>query len=159
MTDVPTRVLTATDLLDYKLAVPPSQILLSLPNFRDIGGWPVYTKDGSRKHFRTNLIYRGPDTTHISPEDINALHTLGITTDHDIRSAGQIARLGFRDLSEYGIRRVWLPVFSDEDAKAEEEGVKRRYEQYASDDVAVSFLPLTSFLHFDKIRWLLTKVG
>lgn len=123
-----------------EIPVPPFHILHvlhSLPNFRDIGGWPIISTDDSPKHVRTNLIYRGPDTTRISLEDIAALQDLGIATDYDLRSAGQIAKLGFRDLSEYGIRRVWCPVFSDEDMKAEEEGVNRRYEQYASDDVSV----------------------
>lgn len=124
-----------------ELRAPPFHVLPSLPNFRDIGGWPILSNDNSSKHFRTNLVFRGPDTTHISPADIAALQNLGITKDYDLRSAGQIAKLGFRDLSEYGIKRVWLPVFSDEDAKTEGKGVKRRYEQYASDDVAVRFLP------------------
>jgi hypothetical protein len=120
-----------------ELPSPPFHILQSLPNFRDIGGWPIFSNHDSPKHLRTNLIYRGPDTTRISPEDIAAIQNLGIATDYDIRSAGQVAKLGFRDLSEYDIRRVWCPVFSDEDMKAEEEGVKRRYEQYASEDVSV----------------------
>ncbi|KAH7412234.1 putative tyrosine-protein phosphatase [Phaeosphaeria sp. MPI-PUGE-AT-0046c] len=118
-----------------ELPFPLFNGLRSLPNFRDIGGWPI-SSSTTLKHVRKSLIYRGPDTTHISPQDLSTLQSLNITTDYDLRSAGQIAKLGFRDFSEYGIKRVWCPVFSSEDEKTEEEGVKKRYEQYASDDVS-----------------------
>ncbi|OAL02214.1 hypothetical protein IQ06DRAFT_132578 [Phaeosphaeriaceae sp. SRC1lsM3a] len=132
-----------TNTTPLKLPTPPFHSLSSLPNFRDIGGWPIISST-TPKHVRTDLIFRGPDITHISPEDIASLQTLNISTDYDLRSAGQITKLGCRDLSEYGIRRVWCPVYSDEDGKSEEEAVRRRYEQYASDDVSVSSRPLSS---------------
>jgi hypothetical protein len=115
---------------------PPFHSISSLPNFRTIGGWPI----SPTTHVRP-LIYRGSDTTHLTPTDIHALLALNIRTDFDLRSASQVAKLGYRDLSEWGIRRVWCPVFGEE-GKGD---VERRYGLYASEDVAVCFGILDSW--------------
>jgi hypothetical protein len=64
---------------------------------------------------------------------------LNIRTDFDIRSASQVAKLGYRDLSEWGITRIWCPVFSEEN----QGDAERRYELYASEDVGVSIRYIT----------------
>jgi hypothetical protein len=84
---------------------------------------------------RHNIIYRGSDTTHITPSGIDALADLNIRTDFDIRSASQIAKLGYRDLGEWGIERIWCPVFGEE----REGDIERRYGMYASEHVEVCF--------------------
>jgi hypothetical protein len=108
---------------------PPFHIIPSLSNFRTIGGWPI----SSTIFVRYNIIYRGSDTTHITPSGIRALTDLNICTDFDIRSTSQVAKLGYRDLSEWGITRIWCPVFREE----KQGDVERRYELYASEDVEV----------------------
>jgi hypothetical protein len=112
-------------------APPPFHHTPSLTNFRTIGGWPI----SSTTHVRHNVIYRGSDTTHITPPGIQALTALNIRTDVDIRSASQITKLGYRDLGDWGIERLWCPVFSEEN----QGDAERRYELYASEDVDVSF--------------------
>jgi hypothetical protein len=82
------------------------------------------------------LIYRGSDTTRLTPADVQTLVALNITADFDLRSASQIAKLGYRDLREWGIERIWCPAFVEE----REGDVERRYGLYASEDVAVCFL-------------------
>jgi hypothetical protein len=113
------------------LPTPPFHPLPSLPNFRTIGGWPI----SPTTHVRP-LIYRGSDTTHLTATDIHALLALNIRADFDLRSASQVAKLGYRDLSEWGIERIWCPVFGEE----RDGDVERRYGLYASEDVAVCFL-------------------
>jgi hypothetical protein len=113
------------------LPTPPFHPLPSLPNFRTIGGWPI----SPTTHVRP-LIYRGSDTTHLTPADIHALLALNIRADFDLRSASQVAKLGYRDLREWGIERIWCPAFVEE----MEGDVERRYGLYTSEDVAVCFL-------------------
>jgi hypothetical protein len=67
---------------------------------------------------------------------MQTLVALNITADFDLRSASQIAKLGYRDLGSWGIERIWCPVFGEE----REGDVERRYGLYASADVAVCFL-------------------
>tara|TARA_R110002003_G_scaffold200_1_gene15634 strand:+ start:2379 stop:2816 length:438 start_codon:yes stop_codon:yes gene_type:complete len=102
-------------------------------NFRDIGGWSIASP--TSKHVRQNLIFRGSDTIRITPAGVAKLQELNVQTDFDLRSRQQIEKLGVRDLGEWGIQRVWSPVFGDEEyteAKARE-----RYELYASENPAV----------------------
>jgi hypothetical protein len=120
------------------LPSPPFHPIPSLPNFRDIGGSPIVSPNTSSSlahHVRTSLIYRGSDTTHIPPAAIHRLLALNITTDFDLRSASQIAVLGYQDLSAWGIQRVWSPVFGD--GESEKGKTLARYAMYASEDVNV----------------------
>jgi hypothetical protein len=111
----------------------PFHSVPGVTNFRDIGGWPITPSS----HVRTNLIFRGSDTTHITSSGIQALHALNVTTDFDLRNKNQVEKLGYKDLSEHGISRVWSPVFSSSET---EEEVERRYELYASENVAVCLI-------------------
>jgi hypothetical protein len=122
------RLTTSTTMPPIPPTSPPFHPLPSIPNFRTIGGWPI----SPTTHVRP-LICRGSDTTRLTPTDIHALLALNIRTDFDLRSASQVAKLGYRDLSEWGITRVWCPVFGEEG----EGDVERRYGLYASEDVAV----------------------
>jgi hypothetical protein len=111
-------------------ASPPFHHIPGVSNFRDMGGWPIT----STSHVRKNIIFRGSDTTRITPAGIEALLALNVKRDFDLRSKMQIEKLGCKDLSEHGIDRVWSPVFVDGEGEDE---VKRRYEMYASEDVHV----------------------
>ncbi|PBP22606.1 hypothetical protein BUE80_DR006452 [Diplocarpon rosae] len=102
-----------------------------LANFRDIRSWPI--EDGEGKvvsTVRKGVFYRGPDTATVTDEGLGKLKGLGITTDFDLRSKGQIEKAsGFKDLQ--GIRRVWVPAFSDGEYSPEKAAA--RLVRYASD--------------------------
>lgn len=119
----------------------PFYLVPGVSNFRDIGGWPIsppsFTPSSISLHVRRHLIFRGGDTTRIAPQGIQALVDLNVRTDFDLRSAQQIVKTGgYKDMSREGVRRVWAPVFGDEEYT--EEKARERYELYASEDAAVS---------------------
>jgi len=112
-----------------------------LSNFRDVGGWPISSSPGTK--VRRGILFRGPDITPITSEGIEQLKALGIETIFDLRSTPQITRAGgVREIE--GIKRVWAPVFEEEEYSQEKAG--RRYVQYSSDGTEVS--PLSSSYHF-----------
>ncbi|OAL45686.1 putative tyrosine-protein phosphatase [Pyrenochaeta sp. DS3sAY3a] len=117
----------------------PFYLIPGVSNFRDIGGWPISppssTASSESSHVRRHLIFRGGDTTRIAPQGIQALVDLNVRTDFDLRSAQQIVKTGgYKDMSGEGVRRVWAPVFGDEEYT--EEKARERYELYASEDAA-----------------------
>jgi hypothetical protein len=123
----------------------PFHTIPGVPNFRDIGGWPITSPSASShpQHVKTGIIFRGSDPLRITPIGISCLQNLNIKTIFDLRSKQQVEKLGIRELSEYGIARKWTPVFNDEEYG--EEKVKERYEMYASEgtEVRVSIPSLT----------------
>ena len=121
----------------------PFHIVPGVSNFRDIGGWPILgatdktTSPSPCRYVRRGIIFRGSDTTRITPAGITKFQELNLKTDFDLRSAQQILNTGgFKDMGEWGIQRVWAPVFADEEYT--EERAKERYELYASEDPSVS---------------------
>ena len=126
---------------------PPFHPIPGVSNFRDIGGWPITSPSTAPKHVRKGLIFRGGDTTRITPTGISKLQDLNVKTDCDLRSKQQIEKAGrFKDLGEWGITRIWSPVFGEEEYT--EEKARARYEYYASEDTAVSrvfFSPVMGF--------------
>ncbi|KAF2832420.1 hypothetical protein CC86DRAFT_89273 [Ophiobolus disseminans] len=114
---------------------PPFHHIPGVSNFRDIGGWPITSPTSSPKYVRKGLIFRGGDTTHITSAGISKLQDLDVKTDCDLRSAQQIKKAGgFKDMGEWGIARIFSPVFGDEEYT--EEKARARYECYASEDTA-----------------------
>ncbi|OAG11563.1 putative tyrosine-protein phosphatase, partial [Paraphaeosphaeria sporulosa] len=110
---------------------PPFHNIPGLSNFRDIGGWPISFSRGPPHHVRKGILFRGPDTSRITPEGEEALRQLGIKTDFDLRSKEQIKKTGgYKEIA--GVERRWTPVFDDE--QYTEEAAKRRYEQYAGEE-------------------------
>ncbi|KAJ4373087.1 hypothetical protein N0V83_003378 [Neocucurbitaria cava] len=115
----------------------PFHIVPGVSNFRDIGGWPITLPSIPEKphHVRRGILFRGSDTTRITAAGIAKLQELHVKTDFDLRSKQQIEKAGgFKDMQEWGIERVWAPVFSDEEYT--EEKARERYEMYASEDPA-----------------------
>ncbi|KAF8856824.1 hypothetical protein BDZ45DRAFT_455118 [Acephala macrosclerotiorum] len=110
---------------------PPFVDIPGLSNFRDIGGWPIQDGDGNTiATVCKGVFYRGPDTATIKDEGMVKLKSLGITTDFDLRSKGQIEKAGgFRQLD--GIERISCPAFPDGEYSPEKAAA--RYVQYASD--------------------------
>ncbi len=118
---------------------PLSPHFVSIPglaNFRDIGGWPISDDKGNIiATVRKGIFYRGPDTAPIEPAGEARLRELGITTDFDLRSKGQILKAGgFKDID--GITRISCPAFPDGEYSPEKAAA--RYVQYASDGTDVS---------------------
>jgi hypothetical protein len=117
--------------------LPPQFVSIpGLSNFRDIGGWPISDDAGNIiAHVRSGIFYRGPDTAPIEPVGEKTLRDLGITTDFDLRSNGQIVKAGgFKTIE--GIERVSCPAFPDGEYSPEKAAA--RYVQYASDGTDVS---------------------
>ncbi|KAF1849049.1 uncharacterized protein K460DRAFT_364958 [Cucurbitaria berberidis CBS 394.84] len=120
----------------------PFHIVTGVSNFRDIGGWPITPSFPSSSsttatphHVRRGILFRGSDTTRITPAGIAKLQELHVKVDFDLRSKQQIEKAGgFKDMREWRIERVWAPVFSDEEYT--EEKARERYELYASEDPA-----------------------
>ncbi|CAL3970943.1 unnamed protein product [Diplocarpon coronariae] len=110
---------------------PPFVCIPGLTNFRDIGGWPITDGEGKVvSTVRKGVFYRGPDTTTVTDEGLAKLKELGITTDFDLRSKGQIEKAGGSKNLE-GIHRVWAPAFPEGEYSPEKAAV--RYALYASD--------------------------
>ena len=121
--------------------LPPQFVAIDgLSNFRDIGGWPIEDKDGKViAKVRTGVFYRGPDTRTVTPAGIAKLKELGVTADFDLRSKGQIEKLGGPAPME-GIERIWAPAFPDGEYSPEKAAA--RYVQYASDGTEVHMYSL-----------------
>lgn len=117
---------------------PPFVDIPGLANFRDIGGWPIQGDDGKPTGtVRKGVFFRGPDTATITDAGMAKLRSLGITTDFDLRSKGQIVKAGgFKQLD--GIERISCPAFPDGEYSPEKAAA--RYVQYASDGTDVSGL-------------------
>lgn len=115
----------------------PSQFvdIPGLANFRDIGGWPISDQNGKVvASVRKGIFYRGPDTASIEPAGEAKLRELGITTDFDLRSKGQIVKAGgFKEVE--GITRISCPAFPD--GQYSPDKAAARYVQYASDGTDV----------------------
>ncbi len=114
---------------------PPFVDIPGLSNFRDIGGWPIRDEDGKViATVRKGVFYRGPDTATITDEGMVNLRSLGVTTDFDLRSKGQIVKAGgFKEVE--GVERISCPAFPDGEYSPEKAAA--RYVQYASDGTEV----------------------
>jgi len=85
----------------------PGLALRSLPNLRDVGGWP--TRDGGR--VRAGLLYRSTDLHALEPDDAAELARLGIRSVYDLRTDDE--RAGNPDRLPAGSRRVVIDVLRD----------------------------------------------
>jgi hypothetical protein len=114
---------------------PPFVSVPGLSNLRDIGGWPIADTNGNMiSTVRKGLVYRGPDPSQVTAAGLAKLKELGITISFDIRSKQQIDRAGgYKELE--GIRRIWCPVFGEDEYTPEKAAI--RYQQYSSDGVDV----------------------
>ncbi|MEO9326569.1 tyrosine-protein phosphatase [Gordonia aurantiaca] len=84
----------------------PSPIA-SLPNLRDLGGWP--TADG--RVVRSGLLFRSTDFSSLAVDDLPALEGLGLRTLFDLRSAHE--REAIPDPALPGARHIGLDVLAD----------------------------------------------
>lgn len=113
----------------------PFHHVSGVSNVRDIGGWHITSASAAPRHVRKGVIFRGGDTTRITPAGVSKLQELSVKVDFDLRSQQQIEKAGgFKDLGNWGIKSIWSPVFGEEEYT--EEKAKVRYESYVSEDAA-----------------------
>lgn len=133
------------------LPAPPFVEVPGLPNFRDCGGYPVTdsttaskgVKGDSRtqKIIRHGILFRSSEPSMLTEDGITILRdTLRITHVFDLRSKPEIerdAKLDGRQPREWdGARRVFAPVFLDEDYSPE--AVAKRYSHFSNAEGEVS---------------------
>ncbi len=82
--------------------------IASLPNLRDLGGWP--TADGGR--VRHGLLYRSTDLGRLSDADMPAVDALGLRAVYDLRTESE--RTAEPDRVPAGADHVVLDVLADE---------------------------------------------
>ncbi|TVY87430.1 Tyrosine-protein phosphatase, partial [Lachnellula willkommii] len=111
-------------------------------------GWPISSPSSNPSsastRVRTGIFYRSPDLATLTPTGTAHLKSLHITTVFDLRSIPQISRAGGIKQIE-GIRRVWCPVFGEEESTPEKSGM--RYMQYCSpgtEGIVTAFLEILS---------------
>jgi protein-tyrosine phosphatase len=87
---------------------PGAQIVVaSVPNLRDVGGWP--TSDGGV--VRRGLVYRSTELADLRDEDVPALARLGIRFIYDLRTDAERAAMPDRALP--GAEHVVADVMKD----------------------------------------------
>jgi hypothetical protein len=121
---------------------PPFITISGIPNFRDLGGYPLASSPHSHS-IKRSLIYRCGEPTRVTQDGISTMQKLGITHIYDLRSVPELQRnrdAGRGDVVEWeGCERVFVPVFRDVDYSPE--GVAVRLMDYASPDAEVCTLP------------------
>lgn len=117
------------------LPSPPFVHLHGIPNFRDLGGWPISGKPG--KSVRRNFIFRCGEPTRATEEDIKKIQSLGITHVFDLRSNPEIKKLQVTGVSNGvvtswpGIERVYSPVFPEQEY--DPVSLAKRHAEYLTD--------------------------
>lgn len=133
------------------LPAPPFVEVPGLPNFRDCGGYPVTDSttvsngvngdSRTQKIIRRGILFRSSEPSMLTEDGVAILRdTLRITHVFDLRSKPEIerdAKLDGRQPREWnGARRVFAPVFLDEDYSPE--AVAKRYAHFSSAEGEVS---------------------
>lgn len=81
--------------------------LRSVPNLRDLGGWP--TRDGGR--VRSGLLYRGTALDRLQGDDLAAFVGLGIRSVYDLRTEAE--RSASPDQKAPGVEAIVVDVLKD----------------------------------------------
>ncbi|KAH8648382.1 tyrosine phosphatase family-domain-containing protein [Xylariales sp. PMI_506] len=116
---------------------PPFILIPGLPNFRDIGGYPVAPSSSSSatgRIIRRGVVFRSSEPSKVTEAGVIQLQALGITDVYDLRSKQELekdARDGHgRQAREWeGARRIFAPVFTVDDYSPE--AIALRYKNYA----------------------------
>ncbi|KIW06408.1 uncharacterized protein PV09_02861 [Verruconis gallopava] len=103
------------------LPSPPFVTMKGIPNFREVGGYPISNEPG--KSLRRGLLFRCAEPTKATPEDLEVIRSLGINRIYDLRSMPEIRKHQVANVANgiagapyewEGIERVYAPVFPDE---------------------------------------------
>ena len=81
--------------------------IASVPNFRDLGGWP--TSDG--RQVRYGVLYRSTELDGLAGTDMVAFSALGIRTVYDLRT--QVERTSQPDRLPKGTEHIVVDVYKD----------------------------------------------
>ena len=105
-----------------QLPSPPFLDIPGLPNFRDLGGYPIALQPG--KAVRRGVVFRSGEPSQTTDEGIAKLRELGIAHVYDLRSNKELERDKKngkdRGIKEWeGAKRIYAPVFRDEDYSPE----------------------------------------
>ncbi len=122
-----------------ELPSPPFLTVAGIPNFRDLGGYPILSSPSHS--IRREIIYRCAEPSQVTKDGISTMQRLGITHIYDMRSMPEIQRgeaAGRGGVVEWeGCERVFVPVFKEQDYSPENLAV--RFKDYASAGTEVSF--------------------
>ncbi|KAL9086099.1 MAG: hypothetical protein Q9165_007311 [Trypethelium subeluteriae] len=124
------------------LPSPPFLPINGVPNFRDIGGYPLTTNPSSTS-VRRNFIFRSAHPGRITQTGISQLKALGVTTRYDLRSPAEIEEIrqkhpGVQAIADIpGIANVAVPVYRDENYSPERHAEK--YAEVARGDGTAAF--------------------
>ena len=114
------------------LPSPPFLDVAGIPNFRDLGGYPVANQPNHS--VRRGVIYRCAEPSKVTIDGIITMQKLGITHIYDLRSNNEIERAqaaGRGGVVEWdGCTRVFVPIFTDKDYSPENLAI--RYADYSS---------------------------
>lgn len=72
------------------LPSPPFVSVAGIPNFRDLGGYPLVTSPNHS--IRREFIYRCGEPSQVTEDGISTMSKLGITHIYDLRSIPEIER-------------------------------------------------------------------
>jgi protein-tyrosine phosphatase len=81
-------------------------VVASLPNLRDVGGWP--TRDG--RMVRRGLVYRSVALNHLTDGDLAAVGAFGLRTVYDLRTEAE--RTAQPDRALDGVEHVVVDVLA-----------------------------------------------
>lgn len=93
-----------------------------ISNFRDLGGWqimePRYVCGRLQSlYVRPNFLYRCANTNLVTAKGKDELNKIGVKVIYDLRSTQECRKDGYpKDLEVWEIKRVFNPVFANEDA-------------------------------------------
>lgn len=139
---------------ESELPSPPFLSIPGLPNFRDVGGYPINAsglEDGAKhKVVRRGLVFRSSEPSKVTDDGVTKLQDLGIEKVFDLRSAveienGQRDGYGWKVKEWDGASREFVPVFLDQDYSPE--SLALRYRNYSSEHAEVRI-----YYHVDLTR-------
>ncbi|TEY76057.1 hypothetical protein BOTCAL_0061g00160 [Botryotinia calthae] len=119
--------------LHEKALEPPFITVEGIPNFRDLGGYPLASGPTSHS-VRQGVVYRCGEPQRVTEKGIATMQQLGITHIYDLRSQDELnksAAAGRGGVVEWeGCQRVFAPVFPTENYSPERIAI--RFRDYAS---------------------------
>jgi protein tyrosine/serine phosphatase len=117
---------------------PPFIHVEGVPNFRDIGGYPITDSSSTRRNF----IYRSAVPTRITPTGLQTLtQDLRITTVYDLRSNAELRKdpIASSPLDSHeSVTVLHTPVFPQRDSSPEQ--LAKRFANYMSDNGSEGFV-------------------
>ncbi|CEI61204.1 unnamed protein product [Fusarium venenatum] len=109
----------------------PFHSISGLPNFRDLAGRPLPIKSRPDHTIKSGLVFRSAEPSRLTEDGIAALQNLNISHVYDLRSRTEIERYATGTREWPGAKRVFVPVFLDEDYGPE--AIAVRFKNYTAE--------------------------